>query len=102
MIKNIYDYRVFSLVRMLFYVLIPLFIMMQPASFMDHQSLCIIQHIFKTKCLFCGMTRAFIHILHFDLEGAIHFNVLSLIVFPIVSLIVIWDCINMIKSKKMS
>lgn len=99
-VNKLYQYRVFSLIRVFFYLAIPLYIVLQPVNFMDHTSLCLIQMIFEKECLFCGMTRAFIHILHFDFVGAYTFNPLSYIVFPSVCLWVFYDCYGMVKHLK--
>ena len=54
------------------------------------------------ECFLCGMTRACIHLLHFDFKGAFSFHPLSFIVFPILCFIVLQDCINIMKSIKKS
>ncbi len=49
-------------------------------------SLCIINRIFKIKCFGCGMTRAFISILHLDFVSAFKYNVLSIPLFFAIAL----------------
>ncbi|MCI9092484.1 MAG: DUF2752 domain-containing protein [Coprobacillus sp.] len=99
---KLYQYRTFSFLRMFFYISLYLFIIIQPVYFMDHQSLCIIKGLFGIECFLCGMTRACIHLLHFDFKGAFSFHPLSFIVFPILCFIVLQDCINIMKSIKKS
>lgn len=99
---NLYNYRTFSIVRMFLYIVLFIFIVGQPVYFMDHMSLCMIKTLFGIECLFCGMTRACIHIIHFDLAGAYNFNPLSFFVFPILCSIVFVDCIFIMKSIKKS
>jgi hypothetical protein len=43
--------------------------------------ICPIKYFFKIPCPGCGMTRAFIRILHFDFTGALKYNILSIPVF---------------------
>lgn len=45
------------------------------------KSLCLFYNIFKVKCIGCGMTRAFISILHFDFIAAVNYNRLSVPLF---------------------
>lgn len=40
--------------------------------------MCIFKSITGIFCSACGMTRAFIHILHFDFFGATYYNILSI------------------------
>ena len=44
-------------------------------------TLCPIQRFFGVSCFGCGLTRAFIAILHFDLKTALHYHVLSIPLF---------------------
>jgi hypothetical protein len=89
--KSIYDFKLFSYIRILIYIIIPLYIILQPVNFMDDTSLCIFYNLLHKKCLFCGMTRAFVHIFHLDFKGAYMFNSFSLIVFIVVCLLVLFD-----------
>lgn len=45
-------------------------------------SICIIKRITGKKCWNCGMTRAFLSILHLDFKAAYQFNYNVVIVFP--------------------
>ncbi len=99
-IKFLYKSTTFSLVRVFFYIVIPFTIYILPANIMDSTSLCLIYHLFHVECFMCGMTRAFFHLIHFDLTTAMSWNPLSPYVFIFVVIIVIIDCINIYKTLK--
>lgn len=46
-------------------------------------NICLIKHFTGKNCWNCGMTRAFLSILHFDLYSAYQFNNHVLVVFPL-------------------
>ena len=98
MTNFLYQHKAFSCLRMFFYILIPVTIMILPATYMDSTSLCLIYHLFHIKCLMCGMTRAFFHLLHFDLSTAISWNPLAPYIFIIVVVIVLLDIFYIIKT----
>jgi hypothetical protein len=54
----------------------------------NNQSLCLSVVLFNQECYGCGMGRALINLLHFNILAAYHFNPLSLIVFPL--LVFVW------------
>ena len=101
MIK-LYRFKAFSYMRMIFYMIVFLFLIIQPVDFMDHISLCPFYNLFGYQCLFCGMTRACIHLLHFDFLGAFIFHPFSFVVFPLLCLCVIFDIYSIIKFYKIS
>lgn len=47
------------------------------------ENLCLIKNIFGVECPGCGMTRAFLSILHLDFEAAIAYNWKCVFVFPL-------------------
>lgn len=47
-------------------------------------SLCLYKLITGHDCIGCGLTRAFISLLHFDIKTALEYNKLIVIVFPLV------------------
>jgi hypothetical protein len=51
-------------------------------------TICLFKNIFDRDCYGCGITRAILSILHFDLINAINYNKLVVIVFPL--LVYIW------------
>lgn len=52
---------------------------------------CLFTKLTGTECLGCGMTRATMSIMKFDLERAWHFNKLSFIVLPLLVTLIIID-----------
>lgn len=54
-------------------------------SFDTGPTTCIFTLFTGHKCLGCGMTRACMRIIHFDIKGALLYNKMSLIVFPIIA-----------------
>lgn len=46
-------------------------------------NICLIKHITRKNCWNCGMTRAFLSILHFNFYSAYEFNHNVLVVFPL-------------------
>jgi hypothetical protein len=60
-----------------------------PKNFFDSgESVCLSIRLFDIQCLGCGLTRAIMHLLHFDFETAWNYNKLSFIIFPI--LVLFW------------
>ena len=49
----------------------------------DGISICIIKRITGNECWNCGMTRAFLSILHFDFKAAYQYNPKVIVVFPL-------------------
>lgn len=61
-------------------------LLLLPADYFDTgRSICPSMLFFKTECPGCGMTRAGMHLLHFDLESAIYFNPGILFFFPVLA-----------------
>ncbi len=64
-------------------VVSPFVLLFLPVDFFDNgESLCLSQQLAGMECYGCGMTRAVMHLIHFDFSGAWHFNKLSFIVTP--------------------
>ena len=71
-------------------LLFPIFLWVLPSDFFDSSNmiLCPSRLIFGIECYGCGITRAVMHMHHFELEDALFFNVLSVVVYP--GLVVVW------------
>ena len=70
-------------------VIVPIVLICLPADFFDTgESLCLSQLLFHKECWGCGMTRACMHLIHFDVAGAYYYNALSFVVLPI--LVAVW------------
>ncbi|MBK7008635.1 MAG: DUF2752 domain-containing protein [Saprospiraceae bacterium] len=65
----------------------PFILMLLPADFFDNgTTVCISQSLAGVECYGCGLTRATMHLLHFDFLTAWHFNKLVYIVTPLLFL----------------
>ncbi|TXK52885.1 DUF2752 domain-containing protein [Pontibacter qinzhouensis] len=84
------QYRVYWNYGKLFgLICLPLLLLCLPASFFDEgQSMCLSVLLADTECHGCGMTRAIMHLIHFDFATALTYNKLSVIVLPV--LIYLW------------
>jgi hypothetical protein len=82
-------------------ILAPIVLLFLPATFFDKgESVCLSVQLANMQCYACGMTKAVMHFIHFDFEGAWGFNKLSFIVVPM--LVPMWvKSIYDIQGKKM-
>lgn len=72
---------------LLFFIVTPIIFLVLPAEFFDTgASICPSKRFFNIECYGCGMTRAVMHLIHFDLESALYFNSLSVIVAPVLAI----------------
>ena len=79
----------FKILLFVFLLSIPICLTALPANFFDKgDSICFSVMLFDTECYGCGMTRALMHLLHFDFSKGIDYNKLSVIVFPL--LMMLW------------
>lgn len=62
-------------------------------------NICIIKLVTKKQCWNCGMTRAFLSILHLDLKAALQYNIKVILVFPFTVGIYIYNCYQYIFKK---
>jgi hypothetical protein len=62
---------------------LPLILLLLPADHFDKgKSVCLSVVLLKMECYGCGMTRAMMHLIHFEFTEAFYYNSLSFIVFP--------------------
>jgi hypothetical protein len=65
-------------------VVSPFVLLLMPVDYFDTgESICLSRLLAGIECYACGMTRAVMHMIHFDFEGAWQFNKLSFIVVPL-------------------
>ena len=85
-------------------VLLPLVLIILPADFFDDSRtpMCLSVILFHRTCFGCGITRACMHMLHFDFTAAWHFNKLSVIVLPLLIFGLVEELLRMRKKIKMS
>ena len=71
-------------------LIFPFLLWVMPATFFDKTGfeLCPSKLFFNLECFGCGMTRAVMHLHHFDWTEAIYYNYAVVLVYP--SLILIW------------
>ena len=73
-------------IKLFFRVLIPIVLLALPATYFDKgQSLCISKLFFNVECPACGLTRACMHLIHFDFEQAFEYNMMCFITFPVLA-----------------
>lgn len=81
------------------YVCIPIFLLILPIDFFDSgNSICISKFLLDVECYACGLTRAIMHLIHLDIDGALSYNKLSIIVLPLLFYVWLSDVIRNIKS----
>jgi Protein of unknown function (DUF2752) len=72
------------IIKMIVYITIPIILIILPADYFDSgQSICLSKVLLDVECFACGMTRAIMHLIHFDWGTAYYYNEISFIVLPI-------------------
>lgn len=68
----------------------PVLLWLLPATFFDRTGLelCPSKYFFDIECFGCGITRAVMHLHHFDWREAVYYNNLVVVVYP--ALVVTW------------
>ena len=67
-------------------VIVPLVLLALPATYFDHgDAVCLSRILADIECYGCGMTRAFMHLIHLDFAEAWSYNKLSFVVFPLLA-----------------
>jgi hypothetical protein len=80
---------VFTVAKLALIILTPITLMILPADFFDNgESVCISKVFFDVECYACGMTRACMHLIHFEFEEAYAYHMMSFIVMPLLA--VVW------------
>lgn len=70
-------------------VLTPVVLLLLPKTFFnDGEAVCLSRLLLQTECPACGMTRACMHLIHFDFEEAYAYNMMSFVVLPLLA--VVW------------
>lgn len=64
------------------------------------ENLCVFKQVFGKECYNCGMTRAFLSVLHGDLDLAMFYNKNSFIIFPLTVLIYLFSWYKFICKKR--
>jgi hypothetical protein len=78
-----------SIAKIAALISIPIVLLLLPADYFDGgESVCLSVRFFDMECPGCGMTRAIMHLIHFDINEAAYYNLLSFLVLPL--LIYVW------------
>lgn len=82
--KTLQKFWLFSL------LIVPIVLWILPADLFDESKviLCPSRLFFDIECFGCGMTRAIMHLHHWQLDDAVYFNKGSVIVYP--ALVITW------------
>lgn len=69
---------------------VPIVLWILPADYFDNGEiiLCPSRFLFGIECFGCGMTRAIMHIHHFNFVEGFYFNYFSFLIYPL--LIIVW------------
>ena len=89
MLKNLFNTLIVRRIWATILIATPIILFILPVDYFDHgKSMCVSRLLFDVSCYGCGMTRAIMHLIHFDFEVAMEFNRLSFFVFPL--LFILW------------
>jgi hypothetical protein len=78
-----YKYKFVKISVLIVLLVLPVVLFFLPMDFFDQgTSICPSKRWLDIECLGCGLTRAVMHFIHFDFQGAWAFNKLSFIVVP--------------------
>ncbi len=67
---------------------VPITLLILPSTFFDSgETVCLSHLIFDMECYACGLTRAVMHMIHFEFQEAWEFNRLVVVVLPLAFLI---------------
>jgi len=78
--------RLLLYLRLAFWLIVPLVLLLLPASYFDTgKPKCLSILLTGEECYGCGMTRAIMHLIHFDASEAVYHHPLVLIVFPLLA-----------------
>jgi hypothetical protein len=79
----------FTISKLVFIIATPIILLFLPAGFFDGgESICLSKLLLGRECPACGMTRACMHLIHFDFEEAYAYNMMSFIALPLLA--VVW------------
>lgn len=83
-LTKIWNNKYFIISRISLFASLPVVLLALPKDFFDTgKSICLSRLLLDAECPGCGITRAMMHIIHFDFHSALLFNKLSFIVLPL-------------------
>jgi Protein of unknown function (DUF2752) len=78
--------KIFNWGYLLFLIITPIICLLLPSTYFDNgESICPSKRFFNVECYGCGMTRAVMHLIHFEFDTAAYFNPLCFIVAPVLA-----------------
>ena len=87
MVRKFFNHNIFKIIIIIILLSGPLILFILPADYFDQgQSACLSVVFFDLECYGCGMTRAIMHLMHFELFKALEYNKLVILVFPLLLL----------------
>jgi uncharacterized protein DUF2752 len=87
--------------ELVFYPAALLALLLLPAGFFDEgPPLCFSRLVFGLECPGCGLTRALMHLIHFDVKTAMEYNPLSVVALPLLLWFVAWRVKRAVSSLK--
>jgi hypothetical protein len=87
MVKKFFNHNIFKITIIIILLSGPLILFILPADYFDQgQSACLSVVFFDLECYGCGMTRATMHLIHFEFFKALEYNKLVVLVFPLLLL----------------
>ena len=87
MYRKFFKHKIFKITLIIVLLLGPLILFFLPSDYFDQgQSVCLSVVFFDLECYGCGMTRALMHLIHFEFFKAYEYNKLVILVFPLLFL----------------
>jgi hypothetical protein len=88
---KIMNRKALAIAELVFYPAAFLLLILLPAGIFDEGPvLCFSRLVFGVKCLGCGLTRALMHLIHFDFKMAMAYNPLCLAALPLLLWFAVW------------
>tara|TARA_B100001093_G_C26768321_1_gene988913 strand:+ start:961 stop:1278 length:318 start_codon:yes stop_codon:yes gene_type:complete len=87
MSRKFSNHKLVKIILLIILLLGPLILFFLPSDYFDQgQSVCLSVVFFDLECYGCGMTRALMHLIHFEFFEAYQYNNLVILVFPLLFL----------------
>lgn len=96
--SKIFKSKSFLTAKAIALAVLPLVLIVLPANYFDTgRSICLFTLLTDIECYGCGLTRACMHLIHFNFEKAASFNKISFVVFPILCFLYLQEFISTLK-----
>ncbi|WP_207510867.1 DUF2752 domain-containing protein [Longitalea luteola] len=78
----------YTIGKLIIITVTPVLLLLLPAHFFDGgESVCLSKLLLDRDCPACGLTRACMHLIHFNWEEAYAFNMMSFLALPMVGIV---------------